>query len=525
MKHHGNSKKYEQEGQYIMDNNKTLGQVTDDPRVSTDPREYERVRRDLMFYQDNWPKIEYINSYKQRTKRHRYTLNMTKKAARRLASIIFNEKCTVTVGSRANEGDGTDPQKQANADKVNDYIARTLQDNDFGNSYEEALECAIATGSMVQRPYVGTDGTVKIAFARADQIFPLQSNTNHVEEICIASRTVKSAGKINQYYTLLEFHQWQNGNYVITNELYKSNDEQTVGTQVPLAEIYPEMNEQTTISGVKFPLFAFFKTAGANNKSLESPLGIGIVDNSLDTLRAINDTYDAFHWELVNGRRRIIVPDTMTRFDDKHKPTFDEKTDVYLSSNSDDDEKPQDITADLRVDNFTQTLASYLRTFEMEIGLSSGTFAYNSGTAQITATQVISENSTTYQTRSSYLTMAEQNIISLVRAIVQVSTVPEMFPNGQTPLDPSVVDLDDLDITVHFDDGVFTDRQSQANYIIGLQTAGIVPKWYAIQKIMDIPESDAREWAKEIAQETGEGMADTTAGSEAGSGYDPLNDK
>lgn len=502
---------------------KYLSSITDDPRISVDNSEYIRIARDIRFFKNDFPQIKYINSLKQIKKRYPFTLNMTKKVSRRLASIIFNEKCSIEIGSKANRDGNSNQALEKTASNVNDFIQRVLEDNDFGNVYEEALECAIATGSMAQRPYVDAQGNIKIAFARADQIFPLESNTTHVRQICIASRTVKSESGTNTYYTLLEFHQWDGDNYVITNELYKSSDETAVGEQVPLSTLYPNMQQQTQVSGIKYPLFAFFKTAGANNKSLESPLGVGIVDNSLDTLKAINDVYDAFHWEIKNGRRRVIVPDEMVRFDDAHKPTFDSDTDVYLSNSADaDDFRPTDITHDMRIDQFTSALSSYLRTLEMEIGLSNGTFAYDSGSGTITATQVVSENSSTYQTRSSFLTMVEHDIIDLVRSIVEIATIPELFP-GESPLSGQQVDIDDLDINVHFDDGVFTDRKTQADYMIELKNGGLIPTWYAIMKTMDISEDQAREWANEIASETGQGMNDTPAGTEQNQLVDPLS--
>jgi A118 family predicted phage portal protein len=37
----------------------------------------------------------------------------------------------------------------------------------------------------------------------------------------IATRSVQTENDKNYYYTLLEFHEWVNGKYIISNELYK----------------------------------------------------------------------------------------------------------------------------------------------------------------------------------------------------------------------------------------------------------------------------------------------------------------
>lgn len=47
--------------------------------------------------------------------------------------------------------------------------------------------------------------------------------------------------------------------------------------QVPLNTIYDDLQKSTTINGLTAPLFAYFRCPGANNISLESPLGVGIV--------------------------------------------------------------------------------------------------------------------------------------------------------------------------------------------------------------------------------------------------------
>ncbi|MDF4186030.1 hypothetical protein PV940_03145 [Ligilactobacillus salivarius] len=60
------------------------------------------------------------------------------------------------------------------------------------------------------------------------------------------------------------------------------------------------------------------------------------------------------------------------------------------------------------------------------MGFSSGTFSYD-GQGVKTVTEVVSENSTTYQTRSSYLTQVELFLNQLVNAILEVASVGQFF--------------------------------------------------------------------------------------------------
>src|SRR5690606_6794774 len=143
-----------------------------------------------------------------------------------------------------------------------------------------------------------------------------RSNSNGISEGVMKSVTTKIEGNQTFYYTLLEFHEWEkdeegNNLYVITNELYKSENHGEIGKRVPLDEIYEGLKEKTYIQGLSRPLFNYLKPAGFNNINPHSPLGLGICDNSISTLKDINDTYDQFAWEKKMGQRTVFVSDEM----------------------------------------------------------------------------------------------------------------------------------------------------------------------------------------------------------------------
>ncbi len=78
-------------------NGRELGKITDHPKIDIDPYEYERIAENFRYYANNFPKIKYITSFGKENKRPFNPLNVTKTAARRLASIIFNEKCKIAL--------------------------------------------------------------------------------------------------------------------------------------------------------------------------------------------------------------------------------------------------------------------------------------------------------------------------------------------------------------------------------------------------------------------------------------------
>jgi len=457
--------------------NQSLIDVTDDNRINMPISEYKRIAEDFRLYRNDYDTItEHIGKHTHRRKPH--TLNMTKTAARRMASIIFNEKAKVSFEDEA----------------VNDYIADVFADNDFYNHFELNLEKGIVAGGFAMRPYVD-NGKIKIAWIRADQFYPLRSNTNDIPECAIVSKTQRIENHTVIYYSLLEFHQWdEQGNYIVTNELYRSDNKAVVGYRVPLNRIYENLQDQTNLGKLSVPLFAYFHTPGANNISLESPLGIGIADNARGELKDINMINDSMQREIKYGKRRIIVPEQMLKIDEVHRPYFDPEDPTYVGFNG-DDFSITDVTTEMRVEQLKSAMDYALKKFEVQIGLSAGTFSYSDSGLK-TATEVVSDNSMTYQTRSSYLTMVDKAIKELCYAILELSNVNGLFRYNVSKNDPGY--------DIHFDDGLFVDKDKQMDEDLKATAASIMPKKQFLIRNYGLSEQEADEWLEQVEKESPE---------------------
>lgn len=472
-----------------------LTSITDDPRISISSDEYDRIAVAEQYYRDDLGKVKYKNSYGNQQTRDLMSINVTKMAARRLSSIIFNEQCTVTIND-----------DQAN--NANDLVNEVFKNNDFYNQYEEKLEEAIALGGGAIRPYVD-NGEIKLAWINANQFYPLHSNKNEIDEAAIASQTTVTENGSNAYYTLLEFHQWNDdGSYHITNELYRSESVGSVGVQVPLDSLdeYKGLQPEVTLTGLKSPLFAYFKTPGANNKRLDSPLGLGLVDNSKKIIDAINQTHDSFYWEVKMGQRRVVVPAEMLRpgasygnneVDQLRPPVFDDDENVFVQMYGDDEMKITDLTTPIRNDQYQQTMGFFLSEFENAIGLSQGTFTSTPSGIQ-TATEVVSNNSMTYQTRSSYLTQVDKQIKQLVVAILELMECGGLFDDGKARWSG---DPEGVDINIDFADGVFTDKTTQFTQDSQAVTMGVMPKKRFLMRNFSLDEEQADQWLAELNEE------------------------
>lgn len=470
----------------------SLTKITDHPKISVDASEYDRINESLKFFEGNFPDVKYRNTYGKELSRPYRSINMMKVVSKRMASLLYNEKSRIQVGD------------ENNYKNANDFIQQVFSDNEFNKNLERFLESYLALGGLVMRPYYDkAQDKVKLTWAQAPSIFPLKNNTNDVSDIAIATTSRSVEGGKTIYYTLLEFHEWENGSYQITNELYRSEESNVVGLNVPLNMLYDDLAPVVTINKLVRPLFVYMKPQGFNNRNIVSSLGIGICDNALSTLVQINDIFDQFNHEINMGQRKVVVPESMTEVVAREgrdgrvdaKQVFDPNQDVFIKipGDSDSEIKPTDITANIRTEQYVPAINNGLRMLEMQIGLSSGTFSFDAKNGIQTATEVVSENSMTYQTRSSQLTSIERAIKELIISILEVGRISGVYSGDYPSMD---------DISVDFDDGVFSDKQQQLDFFIKATGAKLAPRLLAIQRVFGLTEDQAQELLNQIDDET-----------------------
>lgn len=478
----------------------SLQNITDHPKINIDPHEYSRIAVDRQYFEGRFPKIKLHNTDGKPFERPYVTLNMMQVICRRLSSLLYNEQCKILVDTRAvtNSDDDSGP---ATPDAADAFVHSVLADNDFNKNFERYLESALALGGLCIRPYVDpATKTIKLAWIQAPSFFPLRNNTSDISEAAIATPTTKTVNGKPVFYTLLEFHEWRPDGYTITNELYRSEMQGQVGMKVPLGELYPDMAETAQMESFSRPMFVYLKPAGFNNRNITSPLGLGICDNARNTLKQINDAFDQFNWEVQMGQRRVAVPDSMVDIvfdkDGAKQPrqVFDQNQNVFIpiAGGGPDDTKIQDLTTPIRSSDYISALNHFLKTLEMQVGLSAGTFSFDAQGLK-TATEVVSENSMTYQTRNSHLTMVERAIKELCVSICELAQSYGLY-NGPIPT------LDQ--VSVDFDDGVFTDKAASLDYWTKALAAKLVPKYLAIERVFGLPEDTAKKYVAEINDET-----------------------
>jgi len=443
------------------------------------------------------------HSYKQKS------LNMPKILSKKMASLVFSKKVNILVTEHTDKTDSSKDDDQGD-NEANNFIQSTLDDNYFYNNCERYLEYMFGTGGMVMRFYVA-DGKVKIRFATADSFYPISQDENGVTECVIASKFVKSG----RYYTLLEWHLEDDKNYIVRNDLYQSVDASSddLGTKVPLKTVYgtslkPESNYPKLI--YSRPTFIYLKPNLANNFSYNSPLGISIYANAIDTLQQLDQAYDMLNQEMEMGRRRIIVPDQL--MERRVNPytgipeffmNYDEQ--VYQgfhfngTAGTDSPPAPKDITLPLRNQEIIDTINSLLDILAAQTGFSAGSFSYSNTQGLETATGVISRNSDTYQSKNSHETILEDAFKKMCQTILELGKAADGIYSGTT----------DIDVSVNFDDSIAKDRTENANYY-NLVTGGksLMPRKEAIKQGFGLTDEQADEWVEQLKTEESQGSID-----------------
>ncbi|MDF9296097.1 phage portal protein [Geobacillus stearothermophilus] len=423
-------------------------------------------------YHEDFHKVKYHTLNGTRTRRMA-TLNIPKVVAQELATLIFNERCEISI---------SDPAFEENVKEV-------FRRNQFEREFQRYLEYTFAMGGAVVKVFADDSG-VRLGYVTADCFIPLSWDQDRIREGLFVSEIRRQAKK----YTHLEWHIWEGSEYVIRNELYESSGED-LGVKVPLATLFPDLQEEVRIRNLKRPLFVYIKPNTANNFDTTIPLGIAVYANALDTIKSLDIAFDSFQREFRLGRKRIIVPTAAIRTvidpqtGQAHR-YFDASDEVYDAFNFDQDSDTiKDISVQLRVEEHINAINALLNLLAMQIGFSAGTFTFD-GQGVKTATEVVSENSKTFRTKQSHEIVIEEAIRELIEIIGQVG---ELYGFFHAP--------SEYEVTITFDDSVAQDKNADALYWIQLVNSGLVSKQMAIQRVLGVTKEEAAALLKEIQQE------------------------
>lgn len=468
-----------------------LTTVTDHPKIKLAPSELVRVSENKEFFKNIHDDVVYYDSNNDLCTRPYNAVNLSKTVSRKLAKLVFNEGFNAELST----------------EDAQEFIDSILENNRFNQVFGEELEGGYAISGLAIVPvFDDMARAIKFVYCSADNFIPLDGNTNLVRSAAILNhyRDVKDGEIV--YYTLFAFHEPygvvgtldQQGRpafgYVIRHELYESKDPNTVGKQVSLkaCEETAHLEDNVYMEGRGKPLFVYIKLAGKNNVNYGSPLGLGVIDNAKRQLINFNDKYDLYMNEIDTATRQLVASSEFFNVsygpDGNPRRTFNPRTQIWQKLKT-EDPIIQDFTPAIRATEYIESLNFILRIIEQSTGFSSGTFSFD-GQSVKTATEVISENTDTYQTRADNVLIVATALSDLLENCLYLGQYHEIY-NGQI----------DVDIVIDFDDGVFTSKAERQNYAVAGKSAGLLSVRTAMKRAFGWDDDQAQAEYDKIQEE------------------------
>lgn len=434
--------------------------------------------------------------------RKRYKVGMAKALCSELANLVWAEGSKVVVNQKGWNNEEMDPLQA--------YIDTVFENNSFDSKMRQLIEESLALGGGTIRTYVDgekdaqgniIDGTatVKLSYGMADKFIPLKwDNVRVTEGVFIEKQAYKG-----WYWTRLEFHRWNGTEYVVSNEYYRTDkpftgdtSQDILGINSPVAELWANLPQSVPFYDLELGLFTYFRTCMANNLDDNSPLGISVYANAMDTIRALDMAFDSFIMEMQLGKKRIIVPASAVRkvrdskgFEYRY---FDANDEVFQALNVDSTESLQikDNSVELRIDEHIKAINALLNILSVQIGLSEGALSFDASKGMKTATEVISENSKTFRTVKLMQKPIRKSITDLITNIIDVSCAYDTIFEYEG-VQYNVYDLvkNGYSVNVSFDDSIIQDRSADlAEGLTLVQNGLISKKTYLIEYLGYTPE-------------------------------------
>ena len=400
-----------------------------------------------------------------------YALKMAKRVCEDWASSMLNENVNIVVNSNNKKSSIFVQGSKGNSG--------VLGSNNFDVLLSQAIEQMFALGTSAliidldniavdeQGNVVdGSKATIKLKSVNATRIIPISWSNGVVTEASFVSELVHS-GKT---YYVVSSHIKEDDGYVIYNDLIDTNYK-TASLNINLIPVLRTKSLK--------PLFYIMKTNIANNIDLDSPMGLSIYANAIDTLKGCDVAYDCCLREVITGQRIVMMNKCLLTTDDSGRPIAPQDVkQTYMQffgddAQSDVSEFIKEFHPTLNTDALDKELQNQLNMLSSKVGLGSNYYRFDSSSGVVTATEYVGE-------RNDFMRNAVK--ISKSIKIALKDLVLGILFVGKNILGANVDDNAKIDITLS--DGVVEDdtkerEQDRQDVRDGIMTkAEYRAKWY-----------------------------------------------
>ena len=415
------------------------------------------------------------------------TMSMAKKSSEDMLKLNWSNKCDIRLAT---------DEKTKRLWNVLDS-----KQNNFTIMFPQVLELAFALGTTCMTEYKDGLGRTRIEYiVDPESIVPYAYDNFNITGFVVFNQWEDVDKNKAIYYTHLTYHEFkteedENGKlyqvYRKLNELYKSKDRNQLGKEIPFESMFPNVDELVEYR-TDTPHFQIMKPPIANNIDIDSPMGISIFANSIDKLKAIDNKYDSFDNEFVDGKRRILVDKTALKATPQvdsdgnisQQLFFDRNDRTYVAMNGMKDQPVKDISFDLRYKEHIDGINAELNWYSSALGFGEDYYKFD-GSGQATATEIISQNDDAFRTKQLYETVIKDVIIDLVKSICYLEGI----------------ELSENEIEITMDYSRFENQEKTQQRLEREVAKGITSKVEYRMKVYGETEEVARQKIEEIQRE------------------------
>lgn len=342
---------------------------------------------------------------------------------------------------------------------------------------DRIVQLTLVGGYTVIKPYITSGGGIFFDIGTSRDFLPISLDENgHITEGIFFER-IKFKGKT---YERREYHRFENGVHYVKNSAYLYGTLHRIElTEIPRwACLLPEGAIPSNL-----PMIATFRTPYANNIDLYSELPISIFANSINTLHEIDAAHSEYRAEFKKMSAKVFADETVIH--GKNGIPDDYFVSVIPDGTNTIEQQIMTYAPQIREEAHKAAINTELRLYEVQIGVSSGTFTFDSQKGLVTATQVLSEDRTTFNT----VAQLQRQLKPVLEAVAEITANLARFYGFE---------IADSQPAVEFGDSVFEDTGTEFNRRFQMVQAGLLKPeefnaWY-----FGVPLDKAREMLPEM---------------------------
>lgn len=358
------------------------------------------------------------------------------------------------------------------------YINSIYQN--FLKNKRKNTEYAIGKSCIFFKPSF-ENGTVNITIIQADKFIPVKFDDSGK---LLGAIFIDQITNANDIYTRLEYNELKGNILEIKNIAYKGKKNGVIlSNRIDLHSVqkWEKIEEISAIEGVDKLIGGFFTMNNANDVDNNSPLGVALFHNAIDTLKEIDKQFSRILWEYEGSELAIDIDETLLDIDKRGNPIYPKgKERLYrkLMAISDNKDKWNIFSPEIRDNPLFNGLNELLRQAELQCGLAVGTLC-KPELIEKTATEIKSGKQDYYVTVSDIQTSLQQAFEDLIYGIYVLCKLYGIPVNNN------------YNITFDWDDSILVDKEALQRQSLTERNADIIDDIQYIMDTKDYSEEEA----------------------------------